>query len=73
MARKHTGKKGLQEVLAGILEAEKKAYDKAGIVRTFVVSFPNRQKPPLLGRIGVKLIGMAGGLIQIQFSKRDNQ
>lgn len=74
MARKSIkGEQNFQEVLKGILEKENEMYEKAGIMRTFVVSFPNRQKAPLLGRIGVKLITMAGGLIQIQFNKVDKK
>lgn len=74
MARKNTGKKReFQEVLKDILEAENKAYEEAGIVRTFIVSFPNRQKAPLWGRIGAKLITMTGGIIQIQFQQVDKK
>lgn len=73
MARKTTKKEPFQDTLKRILEAENATYEEAGIVRQFIVSFPNRQKAPLLGRLGVKLIGMAGGIIQIQFGKRDNK
>lgn len=62
-----------QETLKCLLEEETAAYNKAGIFRQFVIVFPNRQKAPLLGRIGVKLISMVGGIIQIQYERRDNQ
>lgn len=74
MARKNTGKKReIKEVLQDILNAENKAYEEAGIARTFVVSFPNRQKAPLLGRLGVFLFSMAGGIIQINFHQVDKK
>ena len=73
MARKSTKKETFQDTLKRILEAENIAYDEAGIVRQFIVVFPYRQKPPLLGRFGVWLTQRAGGIIQMQFLKRDNQ
>lgn len=73
MARKTTKKEPFQDTLKRILEAENATYEEAGIGRQFIVSFPNRQKPPLLGRIGVKLLTMSGGIIQMQYHKRDNQ
>lgn len=74
MARKTTTKqKPFEETLRGIIESENAAYDKAGITRGFVVTFPNRQKPPFLGRIAVKLLKKAGGIIQMQYLERDKQ
>lgn len=67
MAQKSQKKQTFQERLQPILEKEQAVYDKAGIGRQFVISFPNRHKAPLLGRIGVKLLHMTGGIIQIQF------
>jgi hypothetical protein len=71
MARKkaQTKTKTLAEKLQPLLKKEQASYDKLGIVRTFVITFPNRHKAPLLGRLGVKLIGMVGGIIQIQYTE----
>jgi hypothetical protein len=70
MARK-TPKKELtfRDRLQSLLEAEAAMYDKENIVRQFVISFPNRQKAPLLGRIGARLVGMTGGVIQIKYDE----
>lgn len=74
MARKTTSKqKPFEDTLRGIIEAENAAYDEAGITRGFVVTFPNRQKPPLLGRLAVKLLKKSGGIIQMQYLNRDKQ
>lgn len=70
MARKNTGKnRPFPEVLRGILEAENKTYDDAGIVRTFIISFPNRHKTPLMGRFGAYLIKKAGGVVQMNYQQ----
>ena len=73
MARKTVKTETFQDSLKRLIETENTAYEDAGIVRQFIVSFPNRHKAPLLGRIGVKLMLMAGGLIQVQYLKRDKQ
>lgn len=73
MARKTTKKETFQDALKRILEAENATYEEAGIVRQFIVVFPHRHKTPLLGRLGVWLMQRAGGNIQMQFVKRDNQ
>jgi len=73
MARKSTKKESFQDSLKRILEVENTTYEEAGIVRQFAVVFPHRQKPPLMGRLGVWLLQRAGGIIQMQFFKRDNQ
>jgi hypothetical protein len=74
MARKTANKqKPFQETLKEIIESENATYEKVGITRLFVVTFPNRQKPPLLGRLAVKLLEKSGGIIQMQYLKRDKQ
>lgn len=74
MARKIVSKqKSFEDTLKGIVEAETATYEKAGITRLFVVTFPNRHEPPFLGRLGVWLLQKAGGIIQTQYMKRDKQ
>lgn len=68
MARK-TKVLTLQDKIKPILEKEHAAYEKAGVVRRFAVTFPNRHKAPLLGRLAVKLLNFSGGIIQIQFDE----
>lgn len=74
MARK-TPKKELtfRDRLHTLLEAENAMYEKEHIARQFVITFPNRQKAPLLGRIGARLVGMAGGVIQIKYDEIKQQ
>jgi hypothetical protein len=72
MAKKSTKKPvSFQDKLKTMLEKEQGVYEKQGIGRRFVIVFPNRQnkKAPLLGRIGVSLLGMSGGQIQIQYDE----
>jgi hypothetical protein len=72
MARKTTKQqKSFEEILKEMIETENALYKEIGITRLFVVTFPNRQKPPLLGRIAVKLLEISRGSIQIQYLKRD--
>ena len=73
MARKTTKNETLQDTLKRILEVENKAYEDAGINRRFIIAFPNRQKVPLLGKLGVHLFTKAGGTVQVSFEKRDNK
>lgn len=74
MARKTTPKqKSFSDTLKGIIDTENAAYEKIGVTRLFVVTFPNRHKPPLIGRLGVWLLQKAGGIIQTQYMKRDKQ
>lgn len=72
MARKSTKKvANFQDRLKVMLEKEQAVYEKQKIARRFVIVFPNRQnkKAPLLGRIGVSLLGMSRGQIQIQYDE----
>lgn len=71
MARKSATKKEVpfQERLTKILEKEKAVYDKERIVRRFVITFPNRQKAPKLGRLAVWLLGLSRAQIQIQYDE----
>ena len=70
MARKSIKKDAnFQDKLKTMLEKEQAVYQKEGIARRFVITFPNRQKAPLLGRIGVTLLGWSRGVIQIQYDE----
>lgn len=73
MAKKTSKPQSLEDTLRGILEAENEAYETAGIDRHFAVAFPSRQTTPILGQLAVKLLAMSGGIIQVQFKKRDNK
>ena len=71
MARNSSTKKAktIQERLQTLLEKEQAVYEKERIARRFVITFPNRQKTPLLGRFGVYLLEKTRAVIQIQYDE----
>ena len=38
-----------------------------GLMQVLVVHFPNRNKPPLMGRLGAWLVAKAGGIIATKY------
>lgn len=60
----------LQERAVAYINDEKAALERHGLSKLIVVTFPNKQKPPFLGFIALKLLKWSGGVADIQISEK---
>ena len=61
--------KSPQELIQELTQKEHKMWESAGVGRRFIISFPGKQKPPLLGRFGAFLLKTTGGRQDVQYYK----
>lgn len=69
MARKKVTKQTFSQRLQRLHEKEAMMYEKEGIMRRYVIAFPNRRKAPLLGRIGIALLARSNSQIQTEYKE----
>lgn len=51
-----------------VLKKDEQLYQKYGIGRKLIINYPHRKKAPIIGRIGIKLLQISGGTLDIQFN-----
>lgn len=55
----------LKERALAYIEGEKQLLDKLNIAKKIVVVFPNKKKTPFFGAVGIWLIKVSGGIIDL--------
>lgn len=78
MATKKTTKRkskklepNFRERVSYYIDDEKKLLEKYGLLKHIVVLFPQHRKPPLLGKLAVKLLRWSGGAVDAQFIDKE--
>ena len=71
MAKKVTTKSkkpvGFKGRIDTAIKEEMKIYSKHKLARKLVVNFPKSKRVPFLGKLGMRLITISGGVLDIQF------
>lgn len=67
--KKPMKKNKLEEVVTSYMAEEAKLLKKFGLKKSLIVTFPNKAKVPMLGKVGMKAVRMAGGILDTMFSE----
>lgn len=59
--------KSLTDRVKDATKKESKIYDDRGVNRQIFINFPKKQRVPLIGKIGIKLVQMSGGILDIKY------